>query len=721
MNTYNDNLLVAVTGTLSTIAAEQSKRESEHTVAEYNLYYAVGAQLLAQDKLEQVEGEYDKTMLINDQGVANSNQANDLMDYAQTTDQNVTAVVTNTATVAQNVQAAANAILKLASNIGSANNIVRASDHDTDLQKMTEKANNVINETAYQAELTSQLAMEASTIASQIISKQVLLDVTATKALFDEMGKRTQADLTTLTQSRIADTDKLIAANSTQQAAEGSLKKTQQQYQAAQQAYEIANFDLNFDLKVDRIERDRINLSFDPLLPPFGDKQSNNGTEYYMTVVKASIKDSFSFDIAEGFFNEHKDKRFLRLTPGKNIPVLLESGSLDAQIAGLIESLDAERKKVLCAAINETVGAEISPEQISDVTSFKKLMTDYYAKNNKKVPDNLGEFLGDINNKNQQELPFADDHKQPLYMDSDGDKIATGTSYVIFLYLVLDSNYKKEVNNFSDRLSASSNAFTLTSALKAVDNITYQYTGADDPANNPAGKAWGLITFEIEHQPDTEYRCIFLPSWSTSQDTCVGANEAPVKIWFNLEMAKQLSETNYTRAEQIPDASFIKPGDHTKRQVLLNEKTTNNFGQLITQGATYIPVILSIIPESKKLLADSTSPALSSLDATPIELLAPDKSKQSGEVKVLEPAPANEAATTPESSEPKESEQPASAPASEAVTTPEPSEPKAPEPAAATPTTAAEQTPSPASGAATANEQTRTEHSAIRPDSAPKK
>ncbi len=743
MNTYNDNLLVAVTGTLSTIAAEQSKRESEQTVAEYNLYYAVGAQLLAQDKLKQVEGEYDKTMLINDQGVANSNQANDLMNYAETTDQNVTAVVTNTATVAQNVQAAANAILKLASNIGSANNIVRASDHDTDLQKMTEKANNVINETAYQAELTSQLAMEASTIASQIISKQVLLDVTATKALFDEMGKRTQADLTTLTQSRIADTDKLIAANSTQQAAEGSLKKTKQQYQAAQQAYEIANSDLNFDLKVDGIKRDRINLSFDPLLPPFGDKQSNNGTEYYMTVVKASIKDSFSFDIAEGFFNEHKDKRFLRLTPGKNIPVLLESGSLDAQIAGLIESLDAERKKALCAAINETFGVEISPEQISDVTSFKKLMTDYYAKNNKKVPDNLGEFLGDINNKNQQELPFADDHKQPLYMDSDGDKITTGTSYVIFLYLVLDSNYKKEVNNFSDRLSASSNAFTLTSELKAVDNITYQYTGADDPANNPAGKAWGLITFDIEHQPDTEYRCIFLPSWSTSQDTCVGANEAPVNIWFNLAMATQISETNYTRAEQIPDASFIKPGDHTKRQVLLNEGTTNNFGQLIIQGATYIPVILSIIPESKKLLADSTSPALSSLDAKPIELLAPDKSKQSGEVKVLEPAPANEAATTPEPSEPKAPEQPASAPASEsattpepsepkaseqsasvpaseAATTPEPSEPKAPEPAAATPTTGVEQTPS-VSGAATANEHTGTEHSAIRPDSAPKK
>lgn len=721
MNTYNDNLLVAVTGTLSTIAAEQSKRESEHTVAEYNLYYAVGAQLLAQDKLEQVEGEYDKTMLINDQGVANSNQANDLMNYAETTDQNVTAVVTNTATVAQNVQAAANAILKLAANIGSANNIVSASDHDTDLQKMTEKANKVINETAYQAELTSQLAMEASTLASQIISKQVLLDVTATKALFDEMGKRTQADLTTLTQSRIADTDKLIAANSTQQAAEGSLKKTQQQYKAAQQAYEIANFDLNFDLKVDRIERDRINLSFDPLLPPFGDKQSNNGTEYYMTVVKASIKDSFSFDIAEGFFNEHKDKRFLRLTPGKNIPVLLESGSLDAQIAGLIESLDTERKKALCDAINETFGAEITPEQISEVNSFKKLMTDYYAKNNKKVPDNLGEFLGDIKSKNQQELPFADDRKQPLYMDSDGDKITTGTSYVIFLYLVLDSNYKKEVNNFSDRLSASSNAFTLTSALKAVDNITYQYTGADDPANNPAGKAWGLITFEIEHQPDTEYRCIFLPSWSTSQDTCVGANEAPVKIWFNLAMAKQLSETNYTRAEQIPDASFIKPGDHTKRQVLLNEKTTNNFGQLISQGATYIPVILSIIPESKKLLADSTSPALSSLDAKPIELLAPDKSKQSGEVKVLEPAPVSEAATAPEPSEPKESEQPASAPVSEAATTPEPSEPKESEPPATTPTTGVEQTPSPVSGAATVGEQAGTEHRAIRPDSAPKK
>jgi len=697
MNTYNDNLLTAITGTLSTIAAEQAQQNSEQTVAQYNLYYAVGSQLLAQDKLKKVNVEFDKTMDINDQGVANTNQASDLMDYAQITDQNVTAVVANTATVAQNVQAVSNAILKLASNIGSAKNLVSASDYDTDLQRMTEYANEVINKTAYQSELTSQLAMEASTIASQIISKQVLLDVTATKALFDDMGKRTQAELTSLTDARIADTNRLIAANTAQQSAEGRLKKTAQQYLATTEAYATSNLDLNFDLKVDDIERDRIKVSFDPLEHPFSDNHSKNknGTQYYITVVKASIKDSFSFDIAEGFFNEHKDKRFLELSrpPYKNVHVTLESGSLNSQIDSLIKSLDTESKQALCDTINEildkTENDKITPEYISDANRFQELMADYYKKKNKKVPDNLGEFLVEIKTKMPEKYLLEDYHGQRLYMDSDGEKIETGTSYVIFLYMELDKDYKKEINNFSDRMSAASNAFTLTSKLKAAGNIAYK------PADG-ADSHWGSITFDVDgkNHSKTEYRCIFLPSWSTSQDTCVGTNDAPVKIWFNLEMAKRISATNYTKIDSASGVPNTQQDGIVSYEVPLSEKTTDNFGQLIAKGLSYIPVILSIIPESTiekdKPLADSYTPEISSLDVTPIELLPLSESKKSGAVQVN---------TAPKPNE----EKPAPAP-----------QPVQPAPAP-TPVVEAAQT-SPA-----ASEPARTEHSAIHTDNAPKK
>lgn len=713
MNTYNDNLLSAVTGTLSTIAAEQAQQASEQTVAQYNLYYAVGAQLLAQDKLDKDDIEYDKTMDINDQGVANNNQANDLMDYAQITDQNVTAVVTNTATVAQNVQAASNAILKLAANIGSAKNLVSASDYDTDLQRMTEYANQVINKTAYQSELTSQLAMEASTIASQIISKQVLLDVTATKALFDDMGKRTQAELTSLTESRIADTKRLIAANTTQQSAEGNLKKTTQQYLASASAYEISNKDLNFDLKVAAISKDQINVSFDPLVHPF-DKNGKNGTQYYLTVVKASIKDSFSFDIAEGIFNEHKDKRFLPLAPGKDIPVQLESESLEAQLQSLgefIHSLEDESKHAVCNSINEMLENGVTPELVGDSEGFLKQMLEGIARRYPKKPDNIGEFLNELKNRIREERehdPLDAYHGHRLHMDSDGDKIETGTSYVGFLYLVLDNNYKKEVNNFSDRMTASSNAFTLTSKLNAVDNITYQYTGAANPAENPAGP-WGKLKFDIAYQANTEYRCIFLPSWSTSQDTCVGTDEAPVKIWFNLAMAEQISETNYLRAQPTSDVSNIPAGETpvVTYEVQLDGGTTNNFGHLIAENATYIPAILSIIPESKvekgKPLADSFLPALSSLDAKPIKLLGRSETEEGGEIKALEPAAAAESEAQP-------SEPEIPAPVNEAAV-PEPAKPE-PAPAAQP----APITPEPAPSATTATAAHIPEHNAPRRD-----
>ena len=129
MNTYNDNLLTAVKGILGTLSTEEAKHESAQTIARQNLYFAVGTELRFQDNLKKVNEDYLKTLAINDQGVANSNLANELMNSAQTADQHVSTLITNTATVAQNVQTAANAILKLAADIGSANNIVYASDY----------------------------------------------------------------------------------------------------------------------------------------------------------------------------------------------------------------------------------------------------------------------------------------------------------------------------------------------------------------------------------------------------------------------------------------------------------------------------------------------------------------------------------------------------------------------------------------------------------------
>ena len=144
MSTYNDNLRTTVKTTLAGIGAEEQKRKSVLTVAHYNLYYAVGTQIRAEDMRNNANDHYEQTWCINHQGVNCSNRANNLLTTATNANKNITATVTNTATAATNVQVAANAVLKVAAGMGSANNMVNASDYDTDIQRMTGYANEVM-------------------------------------------------------------------------------------------------------------------------------------------------------------------------------------------------------------------------------------------------------------------------------------------------------------------------------------------------------------------------------------------------------------------------------------------------------------------------------------------------------------------------------------------------------------------------------------------------
>lgn len=335
MNTYNDNQLIAVKSILSNIDNESIKKNSAKTVAQYNLYFSVGSQLLAQDKFDQVNAEFKETLNINDQGVACSNRANNLLNSVQLADQNVATVVTNTATVAQNVQVAVNAVLKLSSNIGSAMNIVSASEYETDIQRMTNDVNEVIKETAYHAELASQYAMESSTQASQIISKEVLQETNITKNDFDNMLQCTQANLDKLAAVRIADTNKLTVANSTQRTNAGIFHTIQEEYNALNNAYIVSNHDLNLALTVEVKSKEEINVSFNEFKPPFGQAAVPSGQDcrfpppkYFITIIKADAKDMFNYDVAETAFNTNKDS-FFSVEPNKHNSINL-SKSKDA-------------------------------------------------------------------------------------------------------------------------------------------------------------------------------------------------------------------------------------------------------------------------------------------------------------------------------------------------------------------------------------------------------
>jgi len=63
---------------------------------------------------------------------------------------------------------------------------------------------------------------------------------------------------------------------------------------------------------------------------------------------------------------------------------------------------------------------------------------------------------------------IADQEPNPI-IDSDGEPLALGKNYVVFLLSVFSDQYKREINNFDDFLSAPSKEFLITNALTPVD------------------------------------------------------------------------------------------------------------------------------------------------------------------------------------------------------------------------------------------------------------
>lgn len=175
---------------------------------------------------------------------------------------------------------------------------------------------------------------------------------------------------------------------------------------------------------------------------------------------------------------------------------------------------------------------------------------------------------------NYLQIPGAEKTMYAL-KDSDGEEIFPGVNYVAFLLVVYQEAYKKQLNNYSDLLSAPSQAFYLTHPLATAQSIKTDVTNKGWPKN---------IMFSVEETPGTkgqvEYRCILLHQSEKHQ-----GNE--IDFLFNLPLALQVSAASYT-------ISGKSVGESNSRSFSLPVSSTDNFGNELETGKYYIPVILSV-------------------------------------------------------------------------------------------------------------------------------
>ncbi len=647
MNTYNENLRSAIVNSLQSQNADQKDLQSKLNASMFTLYHAEGASITAEENLEQAKTDQEAKAEVKKQAVANSNASNNELKSATQADAFVKQSVSNAAVCAANVQIAANAVTKLASDVGSIYSIINAADFDTDIYAQAKEINDLMNDTAYGAEYNSQLAMEASALTSEVSSGVVLSESKSTNSAVKNLLKIASDAYDTASQAVVDDNTALAATNAKEKDIEGNFKYLTVDYTAAMDAYNSMNKELNQQLEViTGVSDTSFTVHFNKILNPF--YVTDPVKNYYLFIVKESKGNTFSISSAESIISKQNDRFVMVTIPEQNTPEALDETAV--------------------------VGTNISMQSDMITTQVN--------------------FLN-INNGN------------PL-LDSDGDTITLGADYVVFLMAVYTDEYKRSINNFSDFLSAPSLSFSVTTHLNAVDNSDIKVTAqvkekTDDEIKNEEaftsfisqfknngqnGNAIGQkadysykITFSVEQNPayQVEYRVMLLPVYkgtseemltmdsmqafineissidtvSAEFDPQIEATQAEItqteleqqqavlesnsdnentfntklnklkadlkklnknkaaklksitansksnlNFFFSLSLAEQVPAGSFIHAQPDSDANATAPSkEETNWLTYISADTTDNFGNLLISDNKYIPVILSYAVE----------------------------------------------------------------------------------------------------------------------------
>lgn len=646
MNSYNDNLHSTVVGALSSQDLEKKSAKSTAIASMFTLYHAEAATITAEDKLEDAILDRLQKKNINDQAVAANNLSNNMLSSATQANNYVKQSVTNTAVCAANVKASTDAIVKLASDMGSVYSIVNAADFHSDIYNLTSEARTLINETAYLAEVASDLSMEASITISEVPFATVLDKAKSSSGSLTNLLGITTGDFNTAAQNVTDDTNAVSTASVSEQVAEGAYEDARVDYQAVASAYHATNRELNLNLSVHTLQRNademtegqgewdsRRQVSFAFLRSAFpkesvGEDALYPVKNYYLFVVKDQAKSTFGITNAD--------------------TILANPSLLGPQFIELPEQIYGTNPNDI-TGITLPNGVIIYPG-----TKYARVTIDFMHVNDKTM------------------------------IDSDGDAVTWGQDYVMFVVARYEESYKRKINMFDDFISAPSITFTLRHMLAAAQLTTLTIapnTTGEDP------KEPYQASFKVSDNPqyNVEYRLLFLPYegvsdgmltttsflqidqelismiiTATEYDQQIAQLEAALAnpdvtpeqtaLWtnelqslearrneaYNNQLAATTAGTNnviipgqqspsflFNRmlAEQVPPGNYIpfteflegteaastkrtkKSSEtaatstvptRTLKPVPFGEETTDIFGNLLVKNKTYLPVILSV-------------------------------------------------------------------------------------------------------------------------------
>jgi hypothetical protein len=305
MTTYSENLNNTILSSLQICEMDEKTLQSQLEASLFSLYYAQEATISAKQKLKATEKKAGFSAIIKSQATYAGNTAANLVASSNLATSYTKQAITDAAVCAANVQLASNAIMRLAADIGSIYSIVKTTDLGSDMNTEAAEIMNLISDTAYAAELLSQLAMETSTMSAEISASQLSDEAKKTADALNNLTKIVSDDFDKVNQSIISDKIIFDTASTNEQQANGAVKDALVAHTSSQNAYSLSNKMLNLNLSVFKITDGSYEVIFDEIVKPFD--KSIIVKNYHIILVKDSKKQLFTLSAAENSCNTHSE------------------------------------------------------------------------------------------------------------------------------------------------------------------------------------------------------------------------------------------------------------------------------------------------------------------------------------------------------------------------------------------------------------------------------
>lgn len=611
MNSYNENLRSSVVSSLSQQENALKKISSSLDAAMFSVYYAEGARMTASEKLKASWQLYQEQQDVQDQAVLNNNIAVNMKAAATQEKTYVDQTVSNTAVAASNVQIATNAIVKLASDIGSVFTIANAADFDSQIYQQAEDARKYMDRTAYDAEVASQLAMESSMLASEVSASNVSEAANTTSASVKTMMDTLSAQFDATAAVMSADSDAVSEASDVEKKAEGVLEDTNVEYYATKNAYFLTNSELNINLRVptgEKISNTSFQVQFDPLLSPFPpnskEKPGYPVSDYYILLVKNDKKNTFSITSAEAIVQLNKNDSFIELgaTP--------EGGT-------------AFNHTVNTAQIMDTDGDPVDLGQEYVVFIYAKLSTDYQQTLNNfenflSAPSNEFELLNTLNapepakiktKKNpNKEIEIHFELEQDENYDVDYRVMFLPDSRELVKGLLTAEGLRsleqevEKLEEIADKYDPKIAKLTSDiSSLEAAISATEELLKNEDLPEKEQEKAKADLRVNKKklHESKKEKRKLEKERNQLERSIDPIKSHSKPGFFFNLTLAEQVPAGSYIPVEKL-EHHKSKDGNKVKGSVTIEDDTTDNFGNALMKSINYIPAVLAVPDPNKE-------------------------------------------------------------------------------------------------------------------------